>query len=201
MGSTDATAALPPADQQVDEQQLQAPYHGTPPIQHNIALAAAVVGSVGLLLPGGKRGFFTLQNMVLGGGVFMGLNQLAYDYTGRSVTQRSADRWGRLLQPLDELPERARANKALMEAERARRTAALPEEKRQAAEAELQRRLEARENAKRGFFQRLWMGNEQEGWQERRQEEDRKALESGKGIGDIIMDQISQVWNQGKGKD
>ncbi|KAK1770326.1 hypothetical protein QBC33DRAFT_616765 [Phialemonium atrogriseum] len=179
------------------------PFHGTPPVQHNIALIAAVVGPIGLLLPGRGRGSLTLQNAILGAGSFFGLNQLAHDYTGRSVLQRSSDRWAALLRPFDSpLPDKALATRQLMEAERARRAAALPTEggERAAAEAEMRRRQEAQEAARRGFFERVWMGGEGAGWKERRRDEDKKAMDSGKGVGDIIMDQIWEVWNQGKGK-
>jgi hypothetical protein len=171
-------------------------------MQHNIALAAAVIGPIGLLLPGGKgRKMFSLQNMILFSGSFFGLNQLAYDYSGKSIFRRSNDRWAAVLQPLDTLPEKAKASKALMEAERARRAAALPAGEREVREEEIRRRGEAQDAAQRSFFDRVWMGNEKAGWQDRRREEDQKALDSGKGIGDIIMDQIWEVWNQGgKGK-
>lgn len=61
-------------------------------------------------------------------------------------------------------------------------------------------RMEDEENKKRGLLTRVWMGDESEDWKQRRIEEDRKAIESGKGYGDIIMDQIWEVWNQGTGK-
>jgi hypothetical protein len=50
---------------------------------------------------------------------------------------------------------------------------------------------------------RLWMGDETEGWKERRLEEEKKALEEGKGYTDMILEQIWDVWNwdKKKGKD
>lgn len=177
-------------------------YYGTPTIQHNIALVAAIIGPIGLALPGGRgrKTFFSMQNMVLFVGSFLGINQLAHDYTGKSVLRRSNERWASVLQPFDTLPEKAKASKLLMEAERARRAAALPDGEREAREAEMRRRGEAHEAAQRGVLERVWMGNEKSGWQDRRREEDQKAIDSGKGIADIIMDQISEVWNWGKGK-
>ncbi|MCJ1371972.1 hypothetical protein MMC20_003193 [Loxospora ochrophaea] len=49
-----------------------------------------------------------------------------------------------------------------------------------------------------GVGKKLWMGDEKEGWRERRMQEEREALEEGKGYGSLIMDQIWEVWNQGK---
>jgi uncharacterized protein YdaU (DUF1376 family) len=49
-----------------------------------------------------------------------------------------------------------------------------------------------------GLVERFWMGGEKEGWQEKRLEEERKAIESGKGYGGLIADQVREVW-KGKG--
>ena len=43
----------------------------------------------------------------------------------------------------------------------------------------------------------LWMGGETEGWKERRLKEERERIENGEGYGDMIMDQIWDVWNWG----
>lgn len=51
-----------------------------------------------------------------------------------------------------------------------------------------------------GVLEKLWMGEEKEGWKERRIEEERKALEEGKGYTDLIMEQIWDVWNWDKKK-
>jgi hypothetical protein len=52
----------------------------------------------------------------------------------------------------------------------------------------------------KGLLGRLWMGDEKEGWKERRLEEERKALEEGKSYMDIIYEQIWEVWNWDKKK-
>ena len=49
---------------------------------------------------------------------------------------------------------------------------------------------------KRGVLGKVWMGEEKEDWKVRRLEEERKALESGKGYADLIVEQIWDVWNQ-----
>lgn len=53
----------------------------------------------------------------------------------------------------------------------------------------------------KGIIGRLWMGEEKEGWKERRLEEERRALEEGKGYMDMIFEQVWEVWNWGGKKD
>ncbi|EFR04785.1 hypothetical protein MGYG_07792 [Nannizzia gypsea CBS 118893] len=61
-------------------------------------------------------------------------------------------------------------------------------------EEEEQKSLTLQESVKK-----LWMGKETEGWQERRREEERKALAEGKGYADIIMDYIRDAWRMDEG--
>ena len=46
----------------------------------------------------------------------------------------------------------------------------------------------------RSLLRQLWMGDEEPGWQRRRLERERQELESGKGYGDIIMEQVWEVF-------
>ena len=46
----------------------------------------------------------------------------------------------------------------------------------------------------KGLAQKLWMGDERPGWQRRRLEREREELGSGKGYGDIIMEQVREVF-------
>jgi len=46
----------------------------------------------------------------------------------------------------------------------------------------------------------MGMGDEEEGWKAKRDAKERQALEEGKGYGDLITDQIWEVWNWGKSK-
>lgn len=137
--------------------------------------------------------------MLLASGSFWGFNQLAYDYSGKSIVQRSNERWGRIFNSFDEgLPtEKARLVKAQLDAQKTQK------KQDEAARLEAERiRKEDEDNKKRGLLTRVWMGDESDDWKQRRIEEDKKALESGKGYGDIIIDQIWEAWNQvtGKGK-
>ncbi|KAK4032727.1 exocyst complex component SEC3 [Parachaetomium inaequale] len=181
-------------------------------ITHTAAIAAAILCPIALLLPtrGGGAGKRTLQNALLGGAAFWGFDRLAADYTGKSITARSGERWGSFfgisnntkeeevkeggekeknaVGIMHNLPtERAARNKELMQAEKRRR-----------AEAE-GRVFDGGDGTKKGgLWERLWMGGEKEGWREKRLEEERKALESGKGYGGLIADQVREVW---KGED
>ncbi|KAJ9137351.1 hypothetical protein NKR19_g8268 [Coniochaeta hoffmannii] len=179
--------------------QPEIPFHGTPPVLHYSAIGVSILGPIAFLMPNGRKTLSSqLQNMVLASGSFWGFNQLAYDYSGKSIVQRSNERWSKIFSSVDQgLPtDRARQVKAQLEAQKAQRR------QDEAARVEAERlRREDEENKKRGLLTRVWMGDEGDDWKQRRIEEDKKALESGKGYGDIIMDQIWEVWNQGTGKE
>ncbi|CCC11298.1 unnamed protein product [Sordaria macrospora k-hell] len=164
-------------------------HYGTPNLLHNSAIIVSVLAPIGLLLPGRGRGKFSVQNAILSSGTFWGFNQLSFDYTGKSIYQRSNEKWAGILSTGDALPEQAKKNKALIEAERARR---------KLAQEQADQKAEQEKNG--GVLTKIWMGDEKEGWKEKRLEEEKKALESGKGYGSLIMDQIWEVWNQ-EGKD
>lgn len=53
-----------------------------------------------------------------------------------------------------------------------------------------------------GVLDKMWYGHEdRDGWKEKRDKEVREKLEEGKGIGDVILDQIWEVWNWRKVED
>ncbi|THZ54192.1 hypothetical protein D6C90_00138 [Aureobasidium pullulans] len=62
--------------------------------------------------------------------------------------------------------------------------------------------VQAAQENKQNILEQVYYGNEKpEGWRARRAEEDQKALAEGKGLSDIIMDQIWDVWTWGKHKE
>ncbi|KAG9696461.1 hypothetical protein KCU95_g4303, partial [Aureobasidium melanogenum] len=62
--------------------------------------------------------------------------------------------------------------------------------------------VEAAQQNKQNILEQVYYGNEKpEGWRERRAQEDQKALAEGKGLSDIILDQIWDVWTWGKHKE
>lgn len=207
-----ATSTTPtaPAQSQTQTAEPEVPFYGTPAFIHYAAIGVAVLGPIAYFTPSTRKGAAsTIQSAILASGSFYGINQLAFDYTGRSIIQRSEDRWGKILGlgnsgsgsssgVFDPLPEKAKQTKLAMEAARAQREALLPEEERR----KLEDKRRAREESKRGMWSRIWYGGEDEDWKKKRLEEDSKAIAEGKGYGDIIMEQIWEVWNQttGKGK-
>lgn len=196
--SAQSPSSTPPPAQPPSSAAEELQFYGTPPVLHYGAIGASILGPIAFLLPSGRKNLASqLQNMLLATGSFWGFNQLAYDYTGKSIVQRSNERWGKIFSSFDEgLPtEKARLVKAQLEAQRAEM------KQDEAARQEAERlRQEDEESRKRGLLTRVWMGDESGDWKQRRIEEDKKALESGKGYADIIMDQIWEVWNQGTGK-
>lgn len=46
----------------------------------------------------------------------------------------------------------------------------------------------------RGVLDKLWMGNEKEGWKERRIREEKERLARGDGYGSMIMSYVRDVW-------
>ncbi|KAK1835963.1 hypothetical protein QBC39DRAFT_378638 [Podospora conica] len=189
-----APAPAPPQDPTATPPAAQhQKFYGTPAPFHYFAVAGAILAPIGAALP--SRGARTLgsrvQNYILYAGCFWSLNQLAFDYTGTSMVQRTNERvdralaWmGGALKGGEALPtERAREVKAMLGRERERRL-----------RAEGEKVVEER----RGFWKRLWMGEEREGWQERRLAEERKALESGKGYSDLIWEAFEEAWGTKK---
>lgn len=64
----------------------------------------------------------------------------------------------------------------------------------------VEKELEKLRNSNRGALERVWMAGETEGWKERRLEEERKALQEGKGYGDLIKEHVWDVWTWGESK-
>lgn len=115
-----------------------------------------------------------------------------YDYTGESIYQRTIRRFQKMTD--GGLPEKAKRTQELMRIERERREAQLPEAERR----RLQEEREKREIAQRGVLGKLWMGNEKGNWKEERAQKDKEALEEGKGYGDLIVEQVKEVFSSKK---
>lgn len=79
---------------------------------------------------------------------------------------------------------------------------ALKEQRRQQQQQQQERPDEAEDNdgSKErsrgidGIARGMWMGGETEGWRQQRAEEEKKALEEGKGYGSLIMQHIREAW-------
>jgi hypothetical protein len=56
------------------------------------------------------------------------------------------------------------------------------------------RRRKAMDEESSNPVKKIWMGEEKEGWKEKRLREEQEALDDGRGYGGLIMDQIKEVW-------
>ena len=91
----------------------------------------------------------------------------------------------------------------------AAREAAVARQAEEAAQAEEGRRVEKEGKEEdeeeatgvKGILMKIWMGDETEGWQARRMQEEREKLAAGKTHWDLIMDQIWEIWEKKKEKE
>ncbi|KAL5611609.1 hypothetical protein BROUX41_000807 [Berkeleyomyces rouxiae] len=161
----------------------------TPPWLHTSAIVLAAASGLAMVLPPRR---FDLRFLVLSSTFSLSTSQLAYDYTGKSILERFGSRMealGALGTP--ELSERSKEIKRLLQEEKMR----------QMTDAQRAEEIRREREKERGLLQKLWLGEEGDNWKEKRMEEDRKALEEGKGISGIIMDQISDVFSSKEDKD
>ncbi|KAM0722438.1 hypothetical protein Q7P37_001879 [Cladosporium fusiforme] len=145
---------------------------------HNTALITAIACPLLALLPPRKLDFFTAG---LGMTTVFSTNFLVREYTGRSIQQHITG-----ARPPIIARENVQADEAHMrvsDAVRLERQEALRAQKERTGIAE---QVEASRQAK---------------WARERNQEVQEAIDEGKGFGDIIMDQIYEVWHWGKKRD
>lgn len=143
---------------------------------HNAAIAGAVLAPIAMMLPPRK---VDIRFFVLTGIFSLSTNQLAYAYTGQSIYSRFGGRFSGVFG--DGLPEGAKRTQQLLKEQRERQAAA-----------------EGKKAEESNKIKDLWMGGETEGWKERRAAEHRKAFEEGKGMSDLIMEQVAEVFSRDK---
>ncbi|KOS19187.1 hypothetical protein ESCO_000485 [Escovopsis weberi] len=151
------------------------------PFIHNAAIAGAVICPLAMLLPPRKA---DIRAFVLLGTFSLCANQLAYEYTGHSVYERFGSRVGAVFDT--SLPQGAQRTQQLLREQRERDREAA-RRKGEEEEAEAQRRG--------GVLRDIWMGGEGEDWKRRRAEEHRKSFEEGKGMSDVIFEQVADVFS------
>ncbi|KAF2238819.1 hypothetical protein EV356DRAFT_528717 [Viridothelium virens] len=156
---------VPPSDPSLEQ------YHR---LMSRLSLAGLVVCPAIALLPPRKLDVYTFGLGMLWIG---SANTVARNYSGLSLW----DRLGRNMESSDT---------GGMPTERAREVQRRLREERLRGREEQEKKGEER----RGLLGRIWMGGEGADWKEKRMEEERKALEEGKGYSDVIMDQIREVW-------
>ena len=140
---------------------------------HAAAIGTLIVAPVLALLPPRKLDFYTIS--LCGMGAYSG-NYLWRERTGKSIWQRAVENQGDSSLPTERAREYNRQYKL---------------------QQEEQMRKDGKQ-AQQGVLEKVWMGAETEGWKERREKEVQEKLKEGKGYGDIITDQIWDVWTWGK---
>lgn len=170
-------APLTPEQRLAAEQQAQYAR-----ITRNLAIGGLVLCPIIAIMPPRKLDLYTFS---LGVGFYLSADHLCTLRTGRGLISNLNP-----IKAVDSMPtERAKEMQRILREER--------EKSRKAGE-----RTEVEEEGKgvTGILQKLWMGNETEGWKERRLMEEKKALEEGKSYTDMILEQIWEVWNWDKKK-
>ena len=180
---------------------------------HNVSIAALIVCPLVMALPPRK---FDIYTGLLMTGTFLGGNQLAWEYTGRSFLDRCKARMQAIQSMGDgSLPEKAKIMQVRLREERERRerregmqtvyaNPVAEKEKKEKVESkvldEVRRTKEEEERRERGIIEKVWLGGEGDDWKAKRDKREREALEEGRGYGGLIMDQIWEVWSWGKDK-
>ncbi|KAG9242815.1 hypothetical protein BJ878DRAFT_400366, partial [Calycina marina] len=178
-----------------------------------ISIGALIVGPIIIALPPRKLDFYTIA---LVGGTFAGGNQVCHEYTGRSIIWRVKDRAKKMSG--GELPEKARLVQKRLKEEKARHFeeslsgakyvvmaqkeegGGIPQERgsKVLEEVEKKRAETDQDREKQRLVDKIWFGGEGKDWKQKRDQREKEYLEDGRGYGDLIMDQIWEVWNWGK---
>lgn len=179
-------------------------YENYAAMKHNVSWALIFICPAIIAAPPRKLDFYTFM---LGSAWLMSANQITREKTGQSLPRyfltpswaykkagEEAEGAGLGGHPT----ERARQVHEQLKRERERRANDMKEleelKKKQAV-----REREETDGKEKGVLEKIWMGDETEGWKERRLHEEQKALEDGKGYGDLIWEQIMEVWAQRPG--
>jgi hypothetical protein len=151
-------------------------------IAYKIAIGGVILCPTVALLPPRKLDLYTFS---LGVGFYISANHLYQtSHDGRPLVYALSFR--NMSLPTEKAQETSRILQEKQAAERARR--------------EDLEGLGQGKKKEKGLLGRLWMGDEEEGWKERRMEEERKAMAEGKSYSDMIIEQIWEVWNWDKKK-
>lgn len=157
---------------------------------HRAAIFTIVVCPALAALPPRKLDVYTIGLLGMTG---FSANYLYRESRGQSILQLVGGKEAEELRPQGDtsLPtERAREFQRQLKLQREATAAGNP-----AA-------AKAAQEQKQNILEQVYYGKEKpEGWRERRAKEDQKALAEGKGLSDIILDQIWDVWTWGKGKE
>jgi hypothetical protein len=174
--------AQPQATKQTDKTELP-PRN---PVIHNAALVGAVLTPLVMLLPPRKM---DLRFFVLAGAFSLSTNQLAYEYTGQSIYGRFGNRVNSIFDT--KLPEGAQRTQQLLKEQREK----LEAEKQQSQQGHQQQdQSDSEKKTASDVLKDVWMGGEGDDWKQKRAEEHQKSFQEGKGMSDIIFEQVADVW-------
>ncbi|BDD55275.1 hypothetical protein MAP00_000812 [Monascus purpureus] len=162
--------------------------------KHYTALTFLVASPILIALP--PRRLNNLTALLFGAWCASG-NHLLREKTGRGVLDRITDGFTSISSPTGLPTEKAQEVQAKL---RAAREAQIRQQREGEDPESVEKELEKLRNSNRGALERVWMAGETEGWKERRLEEERKALQEGKGYGDLIKEHVWDVWTWGESK-
>ncbi|KAJ3476803.1 hypothetical protein NLG97_g9014 [Lecanicillium saksenae] len=147
------------------------------PLIDNVAMIFAVGTPLIMLMPPRKM---DLRFFALAATFSLSTNHLCKSYTGESIYSRFNNRVSSAFD--DSLPEGARRTQQLLKEHKEREAA--------------KKGLPPPGQDKNGnILKDIWMGGEKDDWKERRAEEHQKSFEEGKGMSDIIMEQVADVFS------
>ncbi|KKZ67609.1 hypothetical protein EMCG_06669 [[Emmonsia] crescens] len=176
---TTTTAILPARDRTADYEKFK-----------NFAAYTFLFASpVFIALPPRKLDFYTFS---LGAAFLVSANRISSVHTGKSIVGHIRSRTVGENRPnvFRDLP--TPQAEAIQTQLRAAREAQIREGKIVGQELERMKRRQD-EGEDLNIVKKVWMGGEREGWKERRHREEQKALEEGKGYGDLIKEHIWEV--------
>ncbi|KAF1972490.1 hypothetical protein BU23DRAFT_555024 [Bimuria novae-zelandiae CBS 107.79] len=156
-------------------------------LTRTLAIGGLIACPTLALLPPRKLDLYTLSLAI---GFYLSADHLTQSSYNRPVIS--------YLIPSSPFPTDLPTDKA-REVSRVLREKEAVERARREGVSELGGEKEGRKN--NGVLTRIWMGEEEEGWKEKRMEEERRAREEGKGYGEMILEQIWEVWNWGDKKE
>lgn len=157
-------------------------------VTHNIALAGIVLTPAIALLPPRKLDFYTFS---LGGVFLLSANHLIVERTNKSILQNFSGYTGLWRSHPTERYEEVQQRLAREKLPRAQPSG-------QGSE-----RAENQGTTSMDVAKRIWIGQQGQDWKQKRLQEERDAIAEGKGYGDLILDQISDVvnWKTGEQKE
>ncbi|TVY18215.1 hypothetical protein LARI1_G004030 [Lachnellula arida] len=155
-------------------------------LNHNLAIATVIVCPALILLPPRKLDFYTFALLST---TFLGGNQLAQDYTGRSFVVQ-----------INGAVEQLREESLRKREERQKFRQQVVDWDREALVGKMNANVEGGKSGVLEEVKRKQDEVRKGQWKEERDKREKEAAEEGRGYGDLIMDQVWEVWSGGKKK-